>query len=145
MHPLEKVWHWLKRKLNEPNLTDNLIVLLTGGVVYWAGEQSREMQDAGRQTDRTITILELQQRPFVGPHYVCLAPAKEFSLKRLLWVRCELPNPKVFDVISPGEEIKSKVVVSNTGHSPAYNAQLIAHWCLSPKAVDHPPAFEVGI
>ena len=113
------------------------IVVFTAVIALTGFFQWLEMSNAGKQTDQTISILQLQQRPWIAADNSCLMPSREYGTAAK--TGCELSDPKIFSRVQPAEKVTWFVQVRNTGNTPAKNAKLEASWCVSDKKEETPP------
>ncbi|PYT48176.1 MAG: hypothetical protein DMG44_15855 [Acidobacteria bacterium] len=115
-----KAWEWLKRKADEANLADYLIVLLTAVIALWAGMTWWEMHDAGKQTDKIIAAderLATAMENSVAQAKTALDASIEASrTDQRAWVALKGIHPEPLEA---GKQVIAKVYLVNSGKTPA--------------------------
>jgi hypothetical protein len=119
-------WKWLKRKADEANLADYLIVLLTAVIGFWAGLQWWEMHDAGKQTDKIIAAderLAAANERFAKSMENSVkqsgdslqASIDQFHLDQRAWINIQFPQWEIM----PNKPLVAHSIIVNSGKTPA--------------------------
>jgi hypothetical protein len=121
---LMRTWNWLKRKADEANLADYLIVLLTAVIAFWAGMTWWEMHDAGTQTNKIIAADErlatAMENSVTKSGDALKASIEASRTDQRAWVGFE--NAQVN--VHAGNQSRFSVNVKNTGKTPALHVSL---------------------
>ncbi len=118
-----------------PKWTDVAIVILTGGIVFFAFMQWYEMSNAGVQTNRIIAADErlatAMESSVMEANKALTATQEAMRVDQRPWVNAQIalvpPPPVLPDLrVPPGGHIVSATVqFLNTGKTPAMNLQLV--------------------
>jgi hypothetical protein len=120
-HPILRLVRIIRKHRREfPKWTDIAIVILTGGIVFLAYMQHRDMADAGTQTDKIIASDER----FAKAMEDSVAQAKRgldasietSRIDQRAWVG---PTGNVSLNLKPNEQVKFRIFLTNRGKTPA--------------------------
>ena len=109
--------------------TDIAIVILTFGIVAWAGLQWWEMHDAGTQTNKIIAADErlatAMENSVTQAQGAFNAANKQAILSQRAWMQVKVGIESPSHVWTVGQPIDIRIKQKNTGRTPALNLKSV--------------------
>jgi hypothetical protein len=139
--PILRLVRIIKKHRREfPKWTDIAIVILTGGIVFLAYMQHRDLIDAGTQTDKIIAADErlatAMENSVAQAQSAFNAANKQAILSQRAWmqVRSGIESPS--HVWTVGQPIDIRIKQRNTGRTPALNVRSVGVITIQPGTGD---------